>query len=76
MKYNIMAKDAKPNEVILFYAGLVLVDNRQSVLYFDGIWTANDTDTFEQIRINIKQERSTANNDEEVALTALTILSN
>jgi hypothetical protein len=71
-----MAKDAKPKEIVLFYAGLVLVDNRQSVLYFDGIWTANDTDTFEQIRTDIKQERSASNNGEEVALTALTILSN
>lgn len=69
-----MVKGTKP--IILFYAGLVLVDNRQSVLYFDGIWTATDTDTFEQIRTQIKQERSTLNNGNEVALTALTILSN
>jgi hypothetical protein len=75
-----MAKDKPPpdipNEIVLFYAGLVLVDNRQSVLYFDGIWTANSTDTFEQIRTDIKQDRSALNNGEEVALTALTILSN
>jgi hypothetical protein len=61
-------------EVTFFYAGRVLNDNRQSIVFFDGIWIDKNESTFNQIRKRIKRLQSRRNDGAKVALTALTIL--
>lgn len=63
-----------PPEKSFFYAGMVLNENRPSIIFFDGIWIDKNNGTFNQIRRRIKRLQSRRNNGAKVALTILTIL--
>ena len=53
-----------------FYAGVVLADNRESILLFDGVWMAPDGDPASQTVQSIKDFESNKHGGVKVALTA------